>query len=256
MYTTIENVRTMSWLNDSTNITDANIKNKILRSTSMINSAIWCRYTLPIDYRYKNYLTFEWDSTEDISIDIVINWVTYSISVSNWDSASQIADLFRVAAADSTDFQVDALGFGAQVLIISKTDSDDKTTAYAEVNITSVWAITGITNTIWTRTVKYPTTLEEISDEIATALLFIDVYWIEAQDSGKDWPTRMDRVNETLQKLQWVHESWQCYIIFDDITLEEIDWSTANATTSYPNETSNTDTDDPTAPKTTINQGF
>jgi len=82
------------------------------------------------------------------------------------------------------------------------------------------------------------------------------VYGVEAQDSGKDGPTRMDRINETLQKLQGVHESGQSIKIFDEITHAEIAATTRGATVSYPNDTSDDDVDDPTSPKIWMNKVF
>lgn len=82
------------------------------------------------------------------------------------------------------------------------------------------------------------------------------MYGVEAQDSGKDGPTRMDRINETLQKLQGVHESGQSIKIFDEITYAEIAATTRGATVSYPNDTSDDDVDDPTSPKVWMNKVF
>lgn len=53
------------------------------------------------------------------------------------------------------------------------------------MNITSA-PDTFVTTTIGTREKRYPVVLEQITAEIATALLFIDEYGVEAQDTGKD----------------------------------------------------------------------
>ena len=58
MYTTVNRVRTLSGFDDITQITDENIKSKILIATSEMNSAIGYRYSLPVSYRYANKLTF------------------------------------------------------------------------------------------------------------------------------------------------------------------------------------------------------
>lgn len=91
---------------------------------------------------------------------------------------------------------MDAYGFGATVLLISKSLS-----GYSEVDITSA-PDTYITTTVGTRSIRYTPVIEQITAEIATALLFIDEYGVEAQDTGKDGPTRMEIINATLQKLQ------------------------------------------------------
>lgn len=136
-------------------------------------------------------------------------------------------------------------------MISLSTGSD----GYPEVNITSA-PDTYITTTIGSREKRYPVVLEQYTAEIATALLFIDEYGVEAQDSGKDGPTRMDRINETLQKLQGVHESGQSIRLFDEITYAEIPASTTGAAVSYPNDTSELSTTDSTSPKVWINKVF
>jgi len=254
MYTTIETVRTMSWLDDDINITDPNIKSKILRACSMVDSAIGCIYTLPIKYRYQNIITFSWTTTWSWTMAIVINWNTYNVTITSWDSLDTIADIFR--ALTPTDFVFDWLWLWEEVTIISESDSENDTTAFAEVNITSAPVTVWITATIWSRITRYPQTLDQVAAEIATALLFIDIYWIEAQDSWKDGENRMDRVNELLMKLQWVDESWQVIKIFDDVTKVEISTSSLANADSYPNDTSDVDTLDPTSPKAFINKVF
>lgn len=103
---------------------------------------------------------------------------------------------------------------------------------------------------------SFPAILEQLCAEIATAYLFIDEYGAEAEDTGKDGPTRMDRINESLQKLQGVHESGQSIHIFDDFTHAEIQTTTLGATVSYPNDTSEVSTTDSTSPKVWMNKQF
>ena len=247
MFTTIDRVRTLSGFDDEEQITNENIKSKIIIASGMIDSAIWYVYTLPISYRYQNTLTFSWTASTG-SLVIAINGVNYTVAVTIWETPSQISDNFRVAFDNSSDFITDDLGSGATVLLISQSQLSD---GYAEVNITSA-PDTYITTTIGTREKRYPVVLEQYTAEIATALIMIDEYGVEAQDTGKDGPTRMDRINETLQKIQGVHESGQSIRLFDD----EISGSTSGATVSYPNDTSETDPSDSTSPKVWMNKVF
>lgn len=251
MYTTIARVRTLSGFDDTSNITDENIKSKIIIATGMVDSSIGDIYSLPIAYRYQNTLDFSGTATTG-SMDITINGVAYSLSVTSGQTASQIADTFRMACANSTDFVTDALGFWASVMIISQSTWSD---GYAEVNITNA-PDTYITTTIGSRVKRYTPILEQITAEIATALLFIDVYGVEGQDTGKDGPSRMDRINEYLQKLQGVHESGQQIRLFDDITNVELSLSTTTLMDSYPNDTSEVSTTDSTSPKVWMNKTF
>lgn len=257
MYTNINEVRTMSWLDDEVNISDPLIKNKIIIASGMVDSAIGNIYTLPIPYRHNNTLTFGWLWTWSGTMAIIINGTTYNISILNWDTPDIAADKFRLVAIDSNDFIIDWLGLWEEVTIISKTNSDtDTATAFAEVNITSAPDTEWISAVIWIRSIIYPPTLREITTEIATALLFIDIYWIEWQDTWKDGETRMDRVNAILEKLQWVSETWFRIHIFDEVTNVELNLSATGQSDSHPNDTSDIDPDDPTSPKAFMNKIF
>lgn len=109
MYTTIERVRTLSGFDDTTNITDENVKSKIITATGEMNSAIGYRYSLPVLYRYQNKLTFSGTGSGSGTLAIIINGTTYNVSVAAADSASDVADKFRIAVASNTDFYVDDL---------------------------------------------------------------------------------------------------------------------------------------------------
>lgn len=243
----------MSWLDDSTNISDENIKSKIIIASSMIDSAVSNRYSLPLSYHYQNTITFSWTWTNTGTMAIVINGTTYNIWVVLWDTWNTVADKFRVACESSEDFINDSLWFWSQVLLISK--STDNTTAYWQVNITSAPTTQGISASIWTRQIRYTPFLEQLTSEIATALLFIDIYWIESQDTGKDWINRMEAINETLQKIQGTSDTWQIINLFDEVTKQTLENSTSY-TTSYPNDTSNESTTDSTSSNITMNKVF
>lgn len=256
MYTTIKTVRDMSGFDDEVNIIDSLVKSKILRASSMINSAIWNIYTLPIKFRYENTITFSWSTTWSWIIAVVINWTTYNVSIVNWDSLDTIADTFRITVWSSTDFVIDWLWLWEEVTIISQSNSINDSTAFSEVNITSAPTTVWIVATIWARIRRYPQVLDQATAEIATALLFIDQYGIESQDTGKEGETRMDVVNALLRKFQWTDDSWQIMKIFDDVTELEISESPDWQPESFPNDTSDVDKNDPTSPKIFINKVF
>lgn len=257
MYTSISRVRTLTGFDDTTNISDDDIKSKIQIASGMVDSAAWYVYTLPFAYRYQNNITFTgrgeaWGGT----IDIIVNGTTYTLTIAENDTPEIMADKFRIEAALSTDFKVDALGMGATVKIVSKTNSDTLATAYAEVNITDYDTSAWIGAEVSWRTTRYPVVLEQITAQIATALLFIDQYGIESQDTWKDGQTRMDVVDAILQKLQGVHESGQRISFFDEVTFQELTVSPKWETTSYPNDTSDVDPVDPTSPVAYKNKKF
>lgn len=80
MYTTIERIRTLSGFDNSSNITDENIKSKIIIASGMVDSAIGYLYSLPLSYRYQNTLTFSGTATTG-SMNITINGTDYPLSV-------------------------------------------------------------------------------------------------------------------------------------------------------------------------------
>lgn len=254
MYTSIDRVRTLSGLDDSSNISNEIVKSKIQIASGYVDSAIGDVYALPLSYHYSNSLVFTNTATSSWTLSIVINWTTYFVSISSGDTSSTVADNFRIACEGSTDFVTDEVWCGTSVLLISKLTSS--ASAYAQVNITSAPDSFGIKTKTGTRLKRYPVIIEQITAEIATSLLFIDQYGIESQNSGKDGQTRMEQINATLQKLQGVHESGQSIRIFDEVTSVEILSSTWTAAVSYPNDTSDTDSIDPTSPKAFMNKVF
>lgn len=256
MYTSIDRVRTLSGFDDNTNISNELIKTKIIIASGYIDSAIGYIYSLPIRYHYDSSILFSGTATSGGTLAIVINGTTYNVTVTSGDTANTVADNFRIACEDSADFITDSLGFGTTVLLISKTTSVTASTAYAEVNVTSAPDSFGLKTKVGVRSKRYPVVLEQIAAEIATSLLFIDVYGVEAQDTGKDGKSRMEIINETLQKLQGGHESGQSIRIFDEVSSTEISLTTGNSAVSYPNDTSETDTTDPTSPKIWMNKVF
>lgn len=256
MYTSVKRVRTLSGLDDPTNIPDDNVRSKIVIAGGFIDSAVGYLYSLPLAYHYQNALIFGGTATSGGTLSIAVNAVAYDVAVASGDTPNAIADLFRMAVQDSDDFVTDAPGSGANVLIISKTDSRDAAAAYAEVNVTSAPDSYGLKTTVGTRAKRYPVIIEQIAAEIATALLFIDIYGIESQDTGKDGTKRMEAIDAMLQKLQGAHESGQSIKVFDEVTHAEIAQASGLVSISYPNDTSETDTTDPTSPKAFMNKTF
>lgn len=257
MFTTIAKVREISGFDDSAKISDDIVRGKILTAESMLNSAVGSRYALPIPYHRQNTLTFGGAGTGSGTMAIVVNGTTYNVAISNLLTASQAADLFRVAAVDSADFKTDTGGSGVEVLLISKTDSDDLSTANAEVNITAAPTTNDITGTIGTRVDRYPPIIEQLAAEIASNLLLQDNYGVEAEDTPKDGDKRMERTDIKLQRLQGVDEDTGITInVYDEVTGVELSASSVDIPSFRPNETTNEDEDDPTGAIIGINKEF
>lgn len=257
MYTSISKVRELSGFDDTTNIPDTLVKGKIMAAEGMFDGAASMRYQLPFAYHVENTLTFSGTGSGSGTMAIVINSVTYNISITSGLTASQAADLFRDAIRSATTLKsVDSIGDGAEVVVVSIEDSSDFTTANAQVNITSATTAQGISAAIGTRTERYAPMIDQIVAEIAAALLLMDNYGIEAQDTPKDGDRRMERINEILQKIQGVHQSGQVIKLFDEITKEELTYSLSSAPSYIPNTTTNDDVTNPTAYQMSINSVF
>ncbi len=257
MYTTTSKVRELSGFDDVTLIPDSIVSGKISAAEGMFDSACASIYTLPFTYRIQNTLTFSGVGVGGDTMTITINGTGYDIAITADLTASEAADLFRISAIGSADFKVvDSIGGGEVVTIVSLTTSSSLTTALAEVNITDASTTEGVSGTIGTRENRYAPIIDQITAEMAAALLLIDNYGIEAQDTPKDGRTRIDMINETLQKIQQVHESGQVIKLFDEITKEELAISASGSSGFLPNVTTNNDTDDPTSAKIGINKVF
>ena len=227
-YTTISKVREFSGFDNATNITGSTIRGKISMADSRIDGALGYRYLLPLAYHRAVSLTFSGEGTGVGTLTVVVNGSSYDVAISNTLTASAAADLFRIAVVSNNDFIVD--GFiseeangDAVVTLISNTDSSDLTTANAEINITDAGGtVQGITGTAGTVYDRYPQIIEQLSTEIATALLLFDNYGIEAQDTPKDGVARMERLNEMLLQLQGTDSDLPILRVYDEVTKVEL----------------------------------
>ena len=255
MYTTVSKVRELSGLDDTTNISDAVVRGKIQTATSMVDGALTRKYSLPLDYHRQNTLTFSGAGTGSANMTITINAVNYVIAITNGLTAAQAADLFYAAALTNAHFAMEVED--DVVTLISITDSTTVATANAEVNITSAGGtVQGITGTAGTREDRYPRLLDQMVAEIAASLLLMDNYGVEAQDTPKDGDKRMERINKLLLQIQGKDDSLPDFKIIDEVTKAELTSTDGNAPRFYPNDTSDDDDDDPTAPKIWMNQKF
>lgn len=218
MYCSVNLVRELSGLQNTTKISSQRISGKIVSASSMVDGALAYRYVLPISFHRKNTLTFAGTGTGSGTLSIVINGVTYEVAVTTSLTASQAADLFRDAVYDNGEFVTDVIGSGAVVTITSV--STGMTEGNSEVNISSASDGNGITTTIGTRENKYPPILEQLTAEIATALLLQDEFGLEAEGTSRDGYARMNQCQDQLKRLQGSKEPWMR--VMDEITRTEL----------------------------------
>lgn len=259
MYSNVDKVRSISGFDNSSQISDATIRDKILMGDSMIRGAIGSKYLLPIKYHRQKTITFSGTGTGSGTMTITINAIDYTIAISSSLTASQAADLFRNSAINSAHFKTDRVGSGSVVRIVSITDSSNLTTADAEINVTAYATVQGISAAISEAQDAYPPYLEQLSAELATAQLLMDEYGVESEDSSKDGVQRYERIQKQLEMFQ-NDEDLSLYMrLFDEVTEEELQTVTDSVSGSvhfFPNDSSETDDTNPTASKIDINEQF
>ena len=251
MFTLISTVRQLSGFPNELKVRDSIIIGKIQKAQSIVVSAIGKKYALPLPYHRSRSIEFKGVGTGAATMTITINGSDYTVAVTVGMTASEAADLFRVAADSSADFVTNTEGNDEIVLIISNTDSSDLSTANDEVNVTANAAAGGIEVLVSTRVDRYPQILDQITADIATAYILLDNYGVDAQDTPKDGNVRLEMAKEMLAMLQG--GKGLNMNIYDEITGVELSSSSVDIPSFYPNNTSDEDVDDPTSAKLGIN---
>jgi len=245
MYSSVALVREISGLDSTTRISSARIVGKITVADSMVNGALAYRYILPIAKHIQNTLTFAGTASASGTISITINSVVHSFAVTSGETANTLCDRFRETVATSDDFITDIVGSGTLVTLISKEDNT------AQVNITTITSVAGITITDGTRSDRFPPSLTYLSADIATALLLQEEYGTEAEGTAKDGFIRMEQALKVLKRLQGT--SQPTMRVFDEVTNLELPQAEQDNIRGYPNNTSYNSTTDDTKPYITMN---
>lgn len=256
MYSSVSLVREFSGFDNSSNISDAVVRGKIDMADSMIDGKVSIRYQMPLTYRKENTIAFSGTASEDATMTVTINGTGYDISVSNGDTASEVADAVRSGLSAVTTLHTDAQGAGGTVLLISDEDSSDTTTAAAQVNVSAVDAVAGLTITIGTVLDRYPPLIRQLSAEIAAGLLLMDNYGTEQDGRPTNGAERIMRAEELLNKIEGDIATDRYQRITDEITKAELAINDETEVASYPNLASYNSTSDPTEPRVEITQRF
>jgi len=251
MFTLISTVRQLSGFDNELNIRDSVVMGKIQNAQSMVESALGKKYALSLPYHRARNIEFKGKGTGAATMTITINGSDYTVAVTTGMTAAEAADLFRDAADGSADFQANTEGNGEIALLVSLTDSDSLSTANAEVNVTASATAGGIEVTVSTRVDRYPRVIDQVTADIAAALLLLDNYGIDAQDTPKDGEKRLEMAMATLKMLQGKEDP--CMNVYDEITGVELGASSVDIPVFLPNNTTDEDDDNPTAPKLGIN---
>jgi len=255
-YTTIASVRDISGLDNTTNIADSVVQNKIDTAVGYINGYVGAKYSLPLPYRRASTLTFAGTGTGSATMTITIDSVAYAIAISNGLTAAQAAALFRVAVFGNDSFYFNAVETGASITIISKTKGNlDLTEANDDVTIDSGATTQGISLTQTSLVNSYPSLIKSLTTDVAAALLLMDNYGIEAQDTPKDGEKRLNIAFGLLNQI--LGEEGKTGISIFDEAGEELTRASGGLPSFLPNDTtSDSSYSDPTNAKITINQTF
>lgn len=249
MYSNISLVRSLSGLHDTTRITDSNIKGKILRADALIDSYIRQKYILPLPYHRFVIITFSGTGTASGTLDIIVGGVTYTINIADDMTATEAADLLRTAMIGNTNVQVDQLGSGQDVYLISLADSEHLAAANAQVASTGGTS-SGITATVGNITDRYPPIIEHLSAEIAAGYLLLDNYGLEEEGTARDGNIRITGARSLLKQIQGVDVLEESLRITDEITGDVL------PTRGLPTAQSYTSTVDAPEPSFSVNMKF
>lgn len=247
MYSTVSLVREVSGLRSTAKISNDRVKGKIIRADAMIDGYLVQKYQMPLIYRRACAITFSGTGTGTATLTLTIGGVAHALAITSGLTASQAADLLRVSlVGDDEVFCPDAIGSGEVVTIISRTTSADLSTANTEVTVTGS-AAGGITPTVGTRFDRYPQLIEQLSADIAAALLLMDNFGLEEEGTTRDGMGKIALAKETLKMIQGVDSIEASLRVLDEVTGEEIATSGKPVPVGYPNTVSDDSGDtDPT----------
>jgi len=232
--TIIDVKQSSSLFRNNTNITDAEYLRKIQMAESIILGRVGRKYTMPLGKYYENTLTFSGTGSTTGSMTITINGTAYVLAITSGLTAIGAADLFRIAAANSSDFIVNGLYSDEQVTINNQTAD-----SYAEVTISSATqTVAGITVTNGNRQEVGIPDLRAVCAECASAFFLMNVVNDQGRSEGQ---LIMEKTVEPfLQKID------TGYIKLYDFEGNELATSSDNLIETYPNSASSDDEDNPT----------
>ena len=253
-YTTVAKVREAAGFVGNSNVPDSQIQSYIDNATAMVDSGISNVYQLPLPKFFENTITFTGTGSGSGTMTITIQSINYAIAIVNGLTASAAADLFRTAvlAQTSATFQTDGLGNGATVTLNNCNQNE----LPGDVTITSTdpQTVQGVTSTGGSVLEIGASLVESITRQIAAALLLIQEYGPESQDTDKDGYKKLAVfVGDPESTGFLVQISNKTMKVFD-CSGTELPASSTKQVSFFPTEASRTDEEDPTANKITMNQ--
>ncbi len=254
MYTSISKVRILSGFTNTTRMPNSVVLGKIRAAESIMDGAIAKRYVLPIPYHRQNVIRFAGAGTGSGTMAIVINAVTYNITISNLITAEQCAQQLRDAT--STDFYLDQFDDPGVVTIVSKKDSSDLTNASAQVNITAYPTTAGVSATVDGRSDRHCGIVEQTVAEYAAGMIMYQEYGTEVAQPNKDGALRIEAAGAIIDRIAGRAEDGKVENLLDDYTKQEFPTLETFSPKGYPNDASDADATNPTTPFITVNQKF
>jgi hypothetical protein len=255
-YTTVSKVREIAGFVGNSNVPDIQISDYIDMATAHVNSKLSDAYSLPLRSFYQNTIVFSGTGTGTETLTITIAGINYDVEVVLDQTASQAADLFRIAVNNESNatFIVDALGGGATVTI--KDCNQNGSASNVTVTSTDPQTVQGITATSGTITQVPPDIIETITAQIAAAYLLIQEYGSEAQDTDKDGFKRLAIFDGDANNPGLLTQIQMKTMKIFDCAGNELSTSSTQQPSFFPTEVSRTDEENPTANRFTMNQKF
>jgi hypothetical protein len=205
-YTTIKDVIDEAGLDGDLLDIHQVTRTKIQAAESIVNGTIGNIYSLPLGYRWRNYVEFTGRGTGSATLTITINSVSYTVSVTDEMLPSKAADLFRQAIIDAgtTTLLADPVSdFPGNERVYFVSQSLVSATALTQVDVTNTpGAAGGITATEAAMKEKgYPGMIESMTRMIAAALLLRESYGKNSQGSDNDGQAKFEQAMEFLDKI-------------------------------------------------------
>lgn len=256
MYTSIDQVRQQSGLKDPNKIPESLIATKIQAAESLMAGALAQRYVMPLPSHRQSSITFSGSGSGSGTLNIVVNGVTYPLTITNLMTSQQVAS--QLVSVTSSDFVTYLDSFGSKVTLVSKKDSLDPILADAQVTIAPPSPVAGITSAVGLRLDRYPPIVSLICAEIAAILLLNDNWGIEVENTAEDVTRRLKLVDSFLAKLKVSESDDTSSFLVDELSFEIIPLreSSEYSASSYPNPQSDASPINNTLPFVTMHTSF
>jgi hypothetical protein len=245
-YTTNLAVRQVAGFVGNTNVSDELVSSKIIEAEGIVNSYLSDPYVVPLARYFRNTLVFTGTGTGSGTLSLTVGGVAVAVPITTGMTPAQSADAFRAAAIQNGEFITDGIGSGATVAFFSVAGNDPLSVSVTANNSPQA----GVTATAGSTAEVAVPLVEAAAKNIAAALLLINEYGAESQDTNKDGYKMMALWRELLENIRDKKTK-----VFD-FAGNELPGNTGRSISFFPTAGSETDPVNPTNSRFTMNQKF